>query len=82
MEKLLSGLQEGHWRRGVAQPHHLIKALHAQVGTRGLQEGVILEGAELGRHTLLCGFGNLDEDGVPPWVGILQGPGTWNGWEY
>lgn len=82
LEELLSSFQEGHWCRGIAQPHHLVKALHAQVGTRCLQEGVILEGAELGRHTVLGGFGDLDEDGVAPRVRVLQCPGTRHGWKY
>lgn len=76
LQELLAGLEVGDGGGRVAQPDHLVEALHAQVGARGLDEGVELEGLDLAGHTGVGGLGDLHVDGVATGVGVLEGPGA------
>lgn len=76
LQELLAGLQVGDGGGRVAQPDHLVEALHAQVGARGLDEGVELEGFDLAGHAGVGGLGDLHVDGVATRVGVLKGPGA------
>lgn len=79
LQELFAWLQVGDSGWSVAQPDHLIKALHAQVGAGGLNEGVELEGPDLARHTGVSGLGDFHVDSVAARIGVLQGPGAWCG---
>lgn len=79
LQELLAGFQVGDsgWR--ITQPDHLVEALHTQVGARGLDEGVELEGPDLAGHTGVGGLGDFHVDGVAARIRVLQGPGAWCG---
>lgn len=61
---------------GITQLHHLVKALHPEEGSRGLQEGVELKGPMLSGNAVSGWFCDLDEDGIAPRIRVLQGPGA------
>lgn len=77
LQELLARLQVGYVGGSVAQPDHLIEALHAQVGAGGFNKGVKLEGLDDAGHTGVSGLGDLHVDSVAAWVRVLEGPGAW-----
>lgn len=79
LQELLAGLEISDRGGGVAQPDHLVEALHAQVGARSLDEGVKLEGPDLARGAGVGGLGYLHVDAVAAGIGVLQGPGARSG---
>lgn len=79
LQELLAGLKIGDGGRCVAQPDHLVEALHAQVGARSLDEGVELEGPDLAGDAGLGRLGYLHVDAVAAGIGVLQGPGARSG---
>lgn len=79
LQELLAGLKVGDGGRCVAQPDHFFEALHTQVGARGLDEGVKLEGLDLARVAGVGGLGNFHIDTIAAGIGVLQGPGARSG---
>lgn len=79
LQELLAGLQVSDGGGRVAQPDNLVEALHAQVGTGGLDERVELEGFDLAGHAGVSRLGDLHVDVVAARIGVLQGPGAWRG---
>lgn len=79
LQELFGWLQVGHVGWSIAQPNHLIKALHAQVGAGGLDERVELEGPDLTGHTGIGGLGDFHVNSVAARIRVLQGPGAWCG---
>lgn len=63
----------------IAQPDHLVEALHAQVGARSLDEGVKLEGSDLAGDAGVGRLGYFHVDTVAAGIGVLQGPGARSG---
>lgn len=76
LQELLGGLQVGDIGGSVAQPDHLVEALHAQVGARGFDEGIELEGPDLAGHAGIGGLGDFHVDGVAARIWVLQRPGA------
>lgn len=79
LQELLAGLQVGHSCWCIAQPDHLVEALHTQVGAGGLDEGVELEGSNLAGHAGVGWLGDFHVDVVAARIRVLQGPGAWCG---